>query len=330
MTTCNRRQFVQQSMAAVVGAGTLSSAMLGAETEESFPIIDTHQHLWDISKFKLPWLESASEAIKRSFVTKDYIEATRGLQMKAVYMEVNVDPSQKVLEAEHVIELSKSADHPTIAAVIGGIPTSEEFKDYAMRFKGNPYVKGVRRVLHDPDVKAGTCLSEIFVKNMRLLGELGMSFDLCMRPNELMDGVKLADQCPDTRFIVDHCGNADPKAFGAEGEKGIDEAWHKAEPWKKAIAELAKRKNVICKISGVVVRAPQGKWNSEQLAPIVNHCLDEFGAERVVFGSDWPVCLLNAQLRDWVAALKEITSERGRDYQRKLFHDNAERLYKLT
>jgi len=330
MLTLNRREVLQQSVAATIGAGTLSSTLLGAAADGSFPIIDTHQHLWDISKFKLPWLESAGDAIKRSFVTKDYIEATRGLQMKAVYMEVNVHPSQKVLEAEHVIELSKSDDHPTIAAVIGGVPTSEEFKEYAMRFKDNPHVKGVRRVLHDPDVKAGTCLTETFVKNMKLLGKLGMSFDLCMRPTELMDGVKLVDQCPDTRFIVDHCGNADPKAFGAAGKKGIDDAWHKAEPWKKAIAELAKRKNVICKISGVVVRAPQGKWNAEQLAPIVNHCLDEFGPDRVVFGSDWPVCLLNAQLRDWVAALKEITSDRGSDFQRKLFHDNAVRLYKLT
>ncbi len=325
-----RREFIKQGACATIVATATGSALAAKEDDGALPIIDTHQHLWDLDALKLPWLEGAPKVLRRSYVTKDYLKATKGLNMKAVYMEVNVDPTHKVKEAEHVIALSKSDDHPTIAAVIGGLPTTDGFKDYIMRYKNNELVKGVRRVLHDPDRKTGTCLTETFVKNMKLLGELGKSFDLCMRPTELMDGVKLADMCPDTRFIVDHCGNGDPKAFGAAGKRAAEEAWHKPDEWKRGISEFAKRKNVICKISGVVARAPKGSWTAEHLAPLVNHCLDEFGPDRVVFGSDWPVCRLAAHLRDWVEALKQITSSRGKEEQQKLFHDNAVRLYDLA
>ena len=92
---------------------------------------------------------------------------------------------------------------------------------------------------------------------------------------------------------------------------------------------MAKRKNVICKISGVVARAPEG-WSSEDLAPIINHCLDQFGPDRVVFGGDWPVCRIATTYLQWVNALKEVIAERSLVDQKKLLHDNAVRLYGLS
>ena len=95
------------------------------------------------------------------------------------------------------------------------------------------------------------------------------------------------------------------------------------------MAKLAEKKNTVCKISGIVARAPKGSWTAEDLAPIIDHCLQVFGPDRVLFGSDWPVCTRVATLRDWVQALKEVIRSRSETEQRKLLHDNAVRFYGL-
>ncbi len=119
--------------------------------------------------------------------------------------------------------------------------------------------------------------------------------------------------------MLDHCGNADPKAFRPPGRA--------AEGWKRAIERLAKRPNLICKISGIVARVKKGEWGPEDLAPIVNHCLDAFGPDRVVFASDWPVCTRGASLKEWVTALRQIITSRPMADQRKLLHENAAAFY---
>lgn len=331
----HRRNFLAQASLGVLAAGSLTgSRTLSAHLRESakesglLPIIDTHQHLWDLSKFQPPWLSDAPEILSESYVTKDYLQATAGLNVvKSVYMEVDVDPGQQTEEAEHVIGLCKSKDHPTVGAVISGRPDSEGFKSYIMQFRDSPYIKGVRQVLHVPSTPQGFCLSPQFVASMHVLGEVGMSYDLCMRPTELADGAKLAKLCPETRFVVDHCGNADPRAFM---DGSAEQPSHTAEQWKRDLASLADCPNVICKISGIVARAPQGEWGSDILAPAINFCLDEFGADRVVFGGDWPVCLLGASYRRWVESLKEVIASRSELDQRKLLHDNAEKFYRLA
>ncbi len=177
---------------------------------------------------------------------------------------------------------------------------------------------------------AGFCLQEAFVRGIRLLGELGLSFDLCLRPKELGDGAKLAEKCPETRFVVDHCGNADPKVFFKADDSRLTDgrAEHDAETWRRDMERLAAQKNVICKISGIVARVPK-QWSADDLTPIVDHCLDAFGPERVVFGSDWPVCLNGAPLREWVEALKQIIANRPLAEQRRLLRDNAVAFYRL-
>jgi len=331
-TQLNRRRFLERAAGALFVAGAASTrAILQADdnSEEGglLPIIDTHQHLWDLARFNVPWLAGGPEILNRSYVSKDYLAATEGLHVvKAVYMEIALDPEQHVAEAEHVTELSRSEEHLTAGAVISGRPNSPGFTAYINRFKDNPAVKGVRQVLHT-SAPRGLCLEQQFVASMRLLGELGKSYDLCLRPSELSDAVKLADQCPDTRFILDHCGNADPKAFLPQSQ---EQPWHDAAQWRRDLSQLAQRQHVVCKISGIVARAPKSPWSADLLAPIINFCLDEFGPDRVVFGGDWPVCLIGASYRRWVESLKEVIGNRSQADQRKLLHDNAERLYGLA
>jgi predicted TIM-barrel fold metal-dependent hydrolase len=312
MHAIDRRSFLAASL---VAASPLACDADAAEDKSgTIPIVDTHQHLWDLKKFRLNWIKKDT-VLDRSYLTSDYAEAVKGLGVeRAVYMEVDVDPSQQVAEAEYLIALCKKGDTLTTAAVISGRPASDGFGKYINRFKDSPYIKGVRQVLHGPDTKSGYCLQKSFVQGIRLLGEMGLSFDLCMRPAELPDATKLIDECPDTRFILDHCGNADLKNH---------------EQWKKDIADLAKRKNVVGKVSGIIAQATPGKWTSNDLAPVIKHTLAVFGPDRVMFGGDWPVCLLGASYAQWVKALKEIVADRKLAEQRKLFHDNAVKFYGL-
>lgn len=317
----NRRGFLQQT-AALVAVATVGAAT-SAAAEEPLPIIDTHQHLWDLKKFKLPWL-ARNEHLNRNFLMDDYLkdagELARGDKpakvVKTVYMEVDVAPEQQQAEAEYVIAICKEGKTPMVAAIVSGRPASEGFAKYAKQFKDSPYVKGVRQVLHGEGTPAGYCLEKAFVAGIQLLGELGLSFDLCMRPGELLDAAKLIDACPGTRFVLDHCGNANVQ------EKDRTK-------WQKDIAEVAKRKNVAGKVSGIVVTATPGKWTPDDLAPIVNHTLEVFGPDRVVFGGDWPVCTKAATLAQWVTALRAIVKDRKAEEQKKLFHDNAIRVYRL-
>jgi L-fuconolactonase len=311
--------------AAAAGAALGPALAARGDADPPPPITDTHQHLWERSRFTLPWLEGAGAVLRRDFTPADYAQATRGLGVvRTVYMEVDVRPDQHVAEAEFVIGLCRDGRGPMVGAVIGGRPAAPDFADYLARFRGVKEVKGVRQVLHGGTPR-GYCLEPEFVRGIRALGAAGLSFDLCLRPAELDDARALAERCPDTRFILDHCGNADVTAFGANPAAPPS---HDPDAWRRAIDGLAKRDNVACKISGIVAKAPAG-WTPATLAPVVDHCLDAFGPDRVVFGGDWPVCLLGAPLAGWVAALRAIVARRPAADQLKLFHANATRVYRL-
>ena len=296
------------------------------------PIVDTHQHLWDMAQFSLPWLDGEGmDLLQKNHMMSDYLVAAEEAGIaKTVYMEVDVTPAQRVEEAEFVSALSASDDNAMVGAVIGGSPGAQGFREYIGGFKSNDYIKGVRLVLHVPEAEQGLCLQEAFVKDVQFLGEQGLSFDLCLRPGELVDAVGLVEQCPDTRFVVDHCGNADVQIVSGKTEHDPANPFsHSKEQWQRDMAALGACENVACKISGIIARAPEG-WTADTLAPTVNHCLDSFGPDRVVFGGDWPVCNFGASLGEWVAALRQIVSGRPEEDQAKLFADNAERLYGLV
>jgi L-fuconolactonase len=323
----SRRDLLRQglSLAALSASG---SAVLAAPRKKGFPhvtppadphavpIVDTHQHLWDLNRFHLPWLAGAPH-INHNFMLKEYAEATDGLGVeKTIYMEVALDPAQQVQEAEFVIETCRQDDNPMVAGVISGQPATGGFKEYITRYKGSPYIKGIRQVLHG-DTPPGFCLQPQFVKSMQLLGDLDMSFDLCLRPAELADGAKLIDQCPHTRFILDHCGNANVQDPAGRAD------------WERGVSEVAQRKHVVCKVSGIVATARPGEWKPEELEPYVRHVIKAFGWDRVMFGGDWPVCTKAATIRQWTEALRWIVRDESLENRRKLFHDNAVKFYKL-
>lgn len=315
----NRRTFLSAT-AASIAIGMNVNRSHATDIQKPSRIIDTHQHLWDLKKFRLPWL-SGDSILNKTMHVPEYKQAIEGWNATAIYMEVDVEESQLSDEAKHVISLCDGTT-PTIGAVIGGRPDSDGFSKYLDQFQENKQVKGVRRVLHSEATPAGYCLQEKFVAGVRELGKRGLSFDLCMRPGDLGDGVKLVDLCPNTRFVLDHLGNGHPDAF----RKSVEKRPHSAYEWKAHIEQFAKRPNVICKISGVIASLPKG-GDASDIAPLINHCLDSFGPDKVIFGSDWPVCLLGASLQTWLEYLTQIISTRKEGDRKKLWFENAVRFY---
>ena len=329
----SRREFLEAAGVAAAGACFSLGTSLAAEdlqvirkkaaavNQNDLPIVDTHQHLWDLTKFKLPWLKGdAVQKINRSYLMSDYLKLIGSHKVvQTVYMEVNVDSTQHAAEAEYVLDLCRRDGNPMVGAIIGGLPQSAEFAKYMQPYAENRRINGVRTVLHDPDRPQGMCLEQTFVDNVKRLGDMDKSFDLCMRPGEILDGAKLADLCPKTRLIVDHCGNMPVQS----DDKKLRAAW------MSGMKAAAARPNTFCKISGIIVTAKPDAWKPTDLADNIWFCLETFGIDRCFFGGDWPVCTLTAPLADWISALKEIVKDKPLDWQTKLFHDNAVRVYKL-
>jgi predicted TIM-barrel fold metal-dependent hydrolase len=296
-------------------AGVVASPLLGAE-DDLLPVVDTHVHLWDLKRLKLPWIKEGDTLLGHDFLIADYNAATKDQNVvKAVYLEVDVAPDQKTREAEAVIEYCRRADTPVTGAVIGGVVADEGFPKYLDQFRNKHAIKGVRQVLHG-DLPKGTCLTKEFQRGLAALAERDMHFELCMRVAELPDAAACIKALPDLRFVLDHCGNPNPAATDLT-------------TWKRDLAALAKLPNVVGKVSGFLANAPEGKWKPEQVAPIVNHMWESFGPDRVMFGGDWPVVLKATPLAGWLGALRAVIKDRPREQQRKLLHDNAIRFYRL-
>jgi predicted TIM-barrel fold metal-dependent hydrolase len=278
-------------------------------------IVDTHQHLWDKDLFHYSWLDTIPQ-LNRSFRMADYLTATKGLDVvKSLHLEADVDEPYMLDETRHLLALADQPDNPLEGIVACGRPENEDFKSYLDAIGGHATLKGIRRVLHtQPD---GVGQGVTFLKNVAALPDYGLSFDICVLARQLPIAIKLISSCPDVIFILDHCGVPQVK------ERNLD-------PWRSHITEIAKFPNVSCKISGLVAYADPQNWTAEDLRPFIDHAIGSFGWDRVMFGSDWPVCTLSASYRQWVEALQAITQGAGEVNQRKLFHDNAVRVYRLT
>lgn len=290
------------------------AALTTGETRKHLPILDTHQHLWDPAAVKPPWLPDTGPLAGRH-TAPEYASATLGLNVReSIYMEIDARVEDHDREADEVSQTIRSRAGVTRWAVIGGRPGSDGFARYIRRRATDRAVRGLRQVLHGADTPRGYCLTPAFVAGVRLLGELGLVFDVCLPGDFLDDAAALGRACPATRLVIDHCGNP--------GVQTLDLG-----PWKRRMDSIAALPNTYCKISGIVASARPGAWSSADLAPIVRHCAEAFGRERILFGSDWPVCTLVASPAQWVRALDEIVTDWPQADQARLYRANGRRAY---
>lgn len=290
-------------------------------------IIDAHLHIWDLSRFSLPWLDEV-EQLDRSFTPEDYLrEAGQGRDWmidQAVYVEVDAAPEQKQAEAEYVAGICADKASFINAAVISADLSSPEAATALRPYRDHPHIRGVRHVLHVDSSPKGACLETAFVQNVRLLGELGMLFEGCLRCAELGDFTELARRCPETQMALDHMGNVDPAVIAEKRPDARRAAC--ADQWKRDIDDLGGLSNVCVKISGLNARGDQA---ADILAPSLKHCFAAFGEDRIMFASNYPVCLLSSGAGPWVEALLAAVADRPEAFVDKLFRLNAAKMYQL-
>lgn len=277
-------------------------------------IIDTHLHVVDPWTLDYPWLATVP-ALNQAWPYAAYeLEARRAGIARTLHMEVDVAPERIEDETGYIETLSHRPDSLIAGAIASCRPEEPDFAAYLERQRHNPLVKGFRRVLHVmPDE-----LSEqpLFRDNIKRMSGSGLTFDLCMLPRQLPNAMALADLAPDVTFILDHCGVPDIKGDARQ-------------PWQDHITELARRPNVVAKISGVVAYADPETWIADTLRPWVEHTISSFGWDRVVWGSDWPVCTLGGGLMTWVAATHALIDGASAEEKQKLLSGNARRIWNL-
>lgn len=278
------------------------------------PIIDTHLHLIYRNRLTYPWLADIAP-LNRDFSYETYAaEARRCGVTDAIHMEVDVAQADIEAETRNVEELARGPATLLRGAISACRPEDDGFPAFLDRQVADPFVKGFRRVLHvvPEDLSEGAT----FRANVKRLAAAARPFDLCVLPDQIDKAIALADLAPSVQFVLDHCGVPAIK----------DRAEH---PWREKISAIARCPNVAVKISGVVAYAEPATWTIDDIRPYVEHVIESFGWDRVVWGSDWPVCTLTASLSIWVAAAQAITLGCSADERARLFSVNARRIWRL-
>jgi predicted TIM-barrel fold metal-dependent hydrolase len=279
-------------------------------------IIDSHHHVWDLS---LKWHSWCSQVppLNRSFLIDEYSHVAKKDKSKSMVVEADVDEQFIEAETRWMLGLADSNDNPIVGVIGACRPEGDakSFRAYIEKFVGNSHFKGVRRLLQDkPD---SLSQSGTFVENIRSLANYNLPFELGIAATQMPVAIELVKKCPDVQFILDHCGSPDIKA----------QLFY---PWGAQVKQLAAFPNVGCKISGVVTCADFEHWKPQDLRPFVEHAIECFGWNRVMFGSDWPVCTLAASFDRWIETILELTRGASGDELDGLFRSNAERIYRLA
>lgn len=276
--------------------------------------VDTHLHIIDKSRLDYPWL-SGEPALNHDFLYAQYArDARRAGITDVLHMEVDVAPGQISDEVEFVRAQSGQPDSLLRGAISASRPEDDSFPAMVERALADPFVKGFRRILHTaPDeISQGA----LFRQNIKRLSGTRLTFDICMFPRQAELARALVDLAPDVTFILDHCGVPDIRSGDFDA-------------WKRGISELAARPNLMAKVSGIVAYADAETWTAETLRPYAEHVIDRFGWDRVVWGSDWPVCTLGGGLLAWVAATQAILDGCSQDERDSLQWRNADRIWNL-
>jgi L-fuconolactonase len=287
----------------------------------SSSVIDSHVHLWDPERIVYPWLQDIPLLNQVHDITS-FEEAYRGLDhhdtWSMIFVECTGSMQDDVSKREVRWVSRLAADDSRIAGVVAhaSLEHGLEEREHLDWLSRHSIVRGVRRLIQQ-EADPAFCARQGFVEGVELLAEYGFTFDACIYHEQLPDLIGLVDRCTDVQFVLDHLGKPPIKA-------GI------RQPWKTHISALASLPNVVCKVSGALTEADHERWSEAEVIPYIEHVIAEFGVDRVLFGSDWPVLSLAGTMRDWYRVIRFVAAQLSERDQRKLFCLNAERTYKLN
>tara|TARA_Y100000815_G_C13207253_1_gene449099 strand:+ start:76 stop:933 length:858 start_codon:yes stop_codon:yes gene_type:complete len=278
-------------------------------------LLDTHQHLVYREKASYGWTKDIPPLAEGNFTLDDYKSLTEGLGIGGtLFMETGVDDPDYQQETRFVKSLADNSDNGMIGLISSIRPESDEAFETWLEETIEMGVVGYRRILHVmPD---DTSQSDIFRKNVRKIGVSGKTFDICFLPGQLPIACELAKACENTKLILNHCGVPDIAGNGLD-------------PWRQDIKALAQIPNVICKLSGLMAYCAPGTSSLETIEPFVDHVLNCFGPNRMVWGSDWPVVNLAKGLPEWIAVTRKILGKLSADEASSIAYGTAQIVYKV-
>lgn len=275
-------------------------------------IIDSHHHFWSYNSEEFGWIDDDMATIRRNYFPENLAIELDENRVEGV---VTVQARQSMEETDWLLQLA--GENKFMKGVVGWMPLCDgAIESLLEKYSHNPWLKGVRHVVQgEPDPEF--ILGKAFNRGVALLKNYGLVYDILIFERQLPQTIRFVDQHPEQQFVVDHI--AKPNIRNNEIER-----------WSKNLRELALRPNVACKLSGMVTEADYWNWTEAQLQPYFDMVLEAFGPSRLMFGSDWPVCLVATRYACWIQvvnkAMKQLTSEE----QHQIFYENAVKIYQLS
>ena len=273
--------------------------------------IDSHQHFWKYDPVRDSWINDEMAVIRKDFYPS---------QLKQILTENGFDGCITVqsdqTEIENAFQLSHAKEFDFIKAVVGWIDLqSENVEERLAWYKQFEKLKGFRHILQG-EARRDLMLKPDFKRGISYLNKFGYTYDILIFPDQLQYSIELVEEFPDQKFVIDHLA----KPYIRDG---------KIYDWKNDMEEMAEHENVYCKVSGLVTEADWKNWKQEDLIPYLDVVTEAFGTDRLMFGSDWPVCLVAAEYKDVVKIIKDYFSSFTINEQDKIFGLNAINFYNL-
>ncbi|RFZ84244.1 amidohydrolase [Mucilaginibacter terrenus] len=273
--------------------------------------LDAHQHFWKYDPVKDAWITDEMAVLKRDFMPEDL---SLVLHDNAIGGCVAVQASQSEAETDFLIDLA--AQNSFVKGVVGWVDLqADNIEERLQYYREYSIVKGFRHIIQAEN--AGFMLSDKFQRGISLLDEHGFSYDILIKPQQLEEAAALVAQFPRQQFVIDHM--AKPLIKQRE-----------LEPWREDMIALAKHKNVWCKVSGFCTEADWQNWTFEDIKPYLDTVFEAFGIDRLMFGSDWPVCLLAGGYSRTISCLNSYLKDFTDSDKAKFWGGNAASFYQIN
>jgi L-fuconolactonase len=273
--------------------------------------IDSHQHFWQLGRFDYPWMSPDLGILYRDYLPSQ-LEPT--LQECGVTKTILVQASNSLAETHWLLNLANA--HPFIAGVVGWVDlTDAGLEEELELLTANRKFKGVRHLVESEPAEDWLVQPSV-LRGLQVLEKHQVSYDLLVHTRHLKHVRTVAETCPELRLVVDHM--AKPPIAGGQIKE-----------WAQEIKAVAGYPNVSCKLSGLVTEANHTSWSTEDLRPFVDRALEFFGPARMMFGSDWPVCLLATSYRQVQESIKSLLAELGDEDRSRVFGETAAEFYRL-
>ncbi|MEM7654586.1 MAG: amidohydrolase family protein [Bacteroidota bacterium] len=278
----------------------------------AFSPIDAHQHFWTYVPEAFPWINDDMRILKQDFYPETLFREQARVGFEA---SIAVQARQSVAETQFLLDLAKH--DPRIEGVVGWVDLqAEQVEEQLSGWSDNPHLVGVRHIVHDEPDEDWLLRPEV-LRGLKALTPMGLTYDLLLFPQHISRAIQVVDQMPELTFVLDHIAKP-PIKLGLLA------------PWEAEFRALAERPNVYCKLSGMVTEADWGSWETKDLDPYLHVAWEAFGEDRLMIGSDWPVCLLAGEYAEVMNVVLDFLTQFSGETSEKVLGNNCRNAYGLV